>query len=153
MKQQHYDWYDDSTCLSIRDISQACAKQRAGRAGRTRNGFCHRLYSQEQYDAMEKYTAPEIVRVPLTEIALNAKILAGVSSVENFLMKAIQPPPVENIRRSLEILKMMNALDENEHITILGRHLICMPIDCRLGVILLYSIVMQCIDPIVTIVR
>lgn len=153
MKQLGYDAFDNATSLLVRDISQACAKQRSGRAGRTRNGFCYRLYTEEKFNALEPYTVPEIMRVPLTEITLKAKMLAGALSIENFLAKAIQAPPEQNVRKSIQLLKVMNALDENENITILGRHLLGMPVDCRFGVMLLHSIVMQCIDPVVTIVR
>lgn len=152
VKQLTYDSVSQSTRLTATDISQACAKQRAGRAGRTRNGFCYRLYSQEQYDAMDKYTLPEILRVPLTEICLNAKMLAGELSIEQFLSKALQPPSTKNIRQSIELLKKINALDENEDITYLGIHLANMPVDCQLGKMILYAIMMRCLDPVVAIV-
>lgn len=48
---------------------------------------------------MEKYTIPEMMRVPLTQISLNAKKLAGNLKIEEFLLKAIEPPPVKNIRQ------------------------------------------------------
>lgn len=152
VKQQSYDSISESTCLTSTDISQACAKQRAGRAGRIQNGYCYRLYSLEQYEAMEKYTLPEILRVPLTEICLNAKILSGKLSIEEFLLKALQPPSVKNIRQSIELLKKINALDTDENITHLGIHLANMPVDCQLGKMILYSIVLRCLDPVVTIV-
>lgn len=152
VKQLSYDSINESTCLTSTSISQACAKQRAGRAGRTRNGFCYRLYSKEQYDSMEPYTLPEILRVPLTEICLNSKLLAGDLSIEAFLLKALQPPSVMNIRKSIELLKKINALDEDENITYLGILLANMPVDCQYGKMILYSIVMQCLEPIVTIV-
>lgn len=152
VKQQSYDSISESTCLTSTDISQACAKQRAGRAGRIQNGWCYRLYSLEQYEVMEKYTLPEILRVPLTEICLNAKMLAGKLSIEEFLLKALQPPSLKNIRQSIELLKKINALDTDENITYLGIHLASMPVDCQLGKMLLYSILLRCIEPVVTIV-
>lgn len=87
----------------------------------------------EQYETMEKYTLPEILRVPLTEICLNTKMLAGDLSIEEFLLKALQPPSATNIRQSIELLKKINALDANENITYLGIHLANMPVDCQLG--------------------
>lgn len=152
VKQLSYDSISESTCLTSTVISQACAKQRAGRAGRIRNGYCYRLYSKEQYETMEKYTLPEILRVPLTEICLNAKMLAGNLSIEEFLLRALQPPSVKNIRQSIELLKKINALDEHEHITYLGVHLANMPVDCQYGKMILYAILMRCLDPVVTIV-
>lgn len=152
VKQLSYDSTSDSTCLASTDISQACAKQRAGRAGRIQNGFCYRLYSHNQYEAMEKYTLPEILRVPLTEICLSAKMLAENDSIEEYLLKALQPPPVRNIRRSVELLQKIDALDSNESITDLGIHLANMPVECQLGKMILYSIMLRCLDPVVTIV-
>lgn len=152
VKQLSYDSISESTCLTSTSISKACAKQRAGRAGRIRNGICYRLYSKEQYDLMEQYTMPEILRVPLTEICLNTKMLAGDLSIEEFLLKALQPPSVKNIRQSIELLMRINALDEQENITYLGILLANMPVDCQYGKMILYSIIMRCVDPIVTIV-
>lgn len=152
VKQLSYDSISESTCLTSTNISQACAKQRAGRAGRIQNGYCYRLYSREQYETMEKYTLPEILRVPLTEICLNAKMLAGDLSIEEFLLRALQPPSVKNIRQSIELLKKINALDDNENITYLGIHLANMPVDCQYGKMILYAILMRCLDPVVTIV-
>lgn len=111
------------------------------------------MYSVDHYDTMEQYTVPEILRVPLTEICLNAKILAGQDiPIEEFLLKALQPPPITSIRQSISVLKQIDALDDNENITYLGRHLADLPVDCHLGKCLLYSIVLRCLDPVVTIV-
>lgn len=152
VKQQTYDSVSNTTCLTSTWISKACAKQRSGRAGRVQNGFCYRMYSVEHYETMEDYTLPEILRVPLTEICLNAKILAGHSmSIEEFLVKALQPPPVNSIRQSVNLLKQIDALDANENITYLGIHLADLPVDCQLGKCILYSVVLRCLDPIVTI--
>lgn len=148
----NYNSIRQSMNLRSIDISQARAKQRAGRAGRIRNGYCYRLYSLEQYESMEKHTMPEILRAPLTEICLNAKILSNDLSIEEFLLKAIQPPSIKNIRQSIELLKKIDVLDNNENITYLGVHLAHMPMDCQLGKMILYSIMLRCLDPIVTIV-
>lgn len=124
IKQIKYDSSNESTNLSSIDISQACAKQRAGRAGRVSDGFCYRLYSLDAFKAMQKYTEPEILRVSLTEISLNARMLSGNLSIEDFLKKALQSPPVQNIRQSIKLLKKIGALDDNENITNLGKHLV-----------------------------
>lgn len=124
IKLQSYDSSDESTYLATAKISKACAIQRAGRAGRTQNGYCYRLYTNEHFEGMQEYTVPEILRCPLTEICLKAKILAGKSSIEDFLLKAVQPPPVTNIRRSIEMLKTIGALDGNQNITSLGNRLV-----------------------------
>lgn len=68
---------------------------------------------------MNYFTEPEISRVPLTEICLYAKVLAEVSSIENFLKEALDPPPEKNIRKSIDLLKKIKALDAQEVIQIL----------------------------------
>ncbi|XP_055309912.1 3'-5' RNA helicase YTHDC2-like [Sitodiplosis mosellana] len=151
MKQLSYDPFDSSTCLATTNISKACAQQRAGRAGRVRNGFCYRLYSTETFEKLVEHTLPEIQRIALTDICLKAKVMSD-SSIEDFLTKAIHPPSVSNIRESIKLLKKIDALDDQENITCLGQHLVTMPVDCKLGKMLLYAILMRCLDPVVTIV-
>lgn len=73
---------------------------------------------------MDEYTVPEIHRCPLTEICLKAKILTGDSSIEGYLLKAVEPPPVSNIHQSIELLKKIGAIDDDEKITSLGTHLV-----------------------------
>lgn len=75
MRQIQYNALWDSTNLDICQISQACAKQRAGRCGRTQNGTCYRLYSDLHFNNMDEYPVPEIQRIPLTEICLKSKRL------------------------------------------------------------------------------
>lgn len=152
VKQQTYDSVSNTTCLTSTWISQACAKQRAGRAGRTREGHCFRMYSLEHFESMEKYTLPEILRVPLTDICLNAKILCDETSIEDFLLKALQPPSITNIRQSINLLKKMDALDANEDITYLGLHLAALPVDVQLGKCIMFAILFRCLNPLITIV-
>lgn len=151
-KQSQFDYHSQTAFLQSNWISKACAKQRAGRAGRTQSGICYRLYSDEDYEAMDAYAQPEILRVPLTDICLDSKILMQTGSIEEFLMKAIQPPPVESIRSSIELLKCIDALDANEDITSLGMHLSKLPVDAQVGKCILYAILLKCLDPVVTII-
>lgn len=152
VKQKTYDALTGATSLTTTWISLACAKQRMGRAGRVQPGVCFRLYSKLRESNMDKFTLPEILRVPLTEISLNAKILAGDASISEFLAKAIQPPPSVSVVQSIRLLKKMGALDANENITELGKHLVDLPVDVQLGKTLLYAVLLKCIDPVLTIV-
>lgn len=146
------DSVSQATNLSPTIISKACARQRMGRAGRVSDGFCYRLYSQTYYESMIEFPLPEMCKIPLTEVCLRAKMLAGNLSIGEFLSEALEPPPAAHIRHSIELLKKINALDMKEKITCLGNHLVQMPVDCQLGKIILYSIVLQCVDPVVSIV-
>lgn len=151
-KLNKFDFRSQTALLQSAWISKACAKQRAGRAGRTQSGICYRLYSAEDYEAMDEYTQPEILRVPLTDICLNSKILFKRGSIEEFLLKAIQPPPINSIRKSVALLQSIDALDDQERITSLGVHLAKLPVDAQIGKCILYAILLKCVDPIVTIV-
>lgn len=152
VKETAYNTTHCSTCLEATKISKACAKQRTGRAGRTKNGFCYRLYSTEQFQSMADYTSPEIQRIALTEISLKSKMLAPNQAIETFLLQAIDPPPIENLRQSIQLLKEIGALNSNEELTHLGGHLAHMPVDVQLGKVVLYGIFMKCLDPILTVV-
>lgn len=152
VKQKSFHALNGSTSLTSVWISKACAKQRTGRAGRTRPGISYRLFSQEQFNKMDEYTLPEILRVPLPEICLHAKILSINASIGEFLSNAIQPPPKVNIDQSINLLQSIGALDSNESVTELGLRLVDLPLDVQLGKALLYSVFFKCFDPILTIV-
>ena len=75
MKEKAYDPFSKMSSLASGWISQANAKQRSGRAGRSRPGVCFRLYSQKMYDAMDEFQTPELLRTPLEEVCLQIKLL------------------------------------------------------------------------------
>lgn len=152
VKQMTYDSLTGATSLTATWISQACAKQRMGRAGRVCPGVCFRIYSVMRFDSMETFTLPEILRIPLTEIALSAKILAAHSSIADFLAQAIHPPPSSSVAQSVRLLKRIGALDEQENVTELGTLLVDLPVDVQLGKALLYAVLLKCLDPVLTIV-
>lgn len=101
---------------------------------------------------MKRYTLPEMLRVSLAETCLKAKMFAGELSITDFLLKALESPPEEHIIHSIERLKKISALNISEDITPLGVHLAQMPVDCEFGKMILYAIILQCIDPVVAIV-
>lgn len=152
VNQLSFDPRNELTSLSPVNISQACAKQRSGRAGRIQNGICFRLYSLKQYNEMPKFTMAEILRVSLAEICLKAKKLNSGLSIEAFLSECLEPPPKKNIQQSVAFLKNIDALDADENITPLGAHLVNMPVNCQFGKMILYSVLLRCIDPVLEIV-
>eukprot|EP00850_Spirogloea_muscicola_P015823 SM000124S25955 [mRNA] locus=s124:410023:420711:+ [translate_table: standard] len=114
-------------------ISQANARQRAGRAGRVRPGKCFALYTRYRMTSvMRPFQVPEMLRVPLVELCLQIKLLA-LGDVASFLQQAIEPPKPEAITSAVETLKEVGALDEREQLTSLGRHLAGLPVDVRIG--------------------
>lgn len=146
MKEKGYDSFTKMSSLQSSMISRANAKQRAGRAGRVQEGICFRLYSKRKFESMAEFQLPELLRSPLEEICLQVKLL-GLGKCSTFLAKAMQAPDEISIESACDLLKRMDAFDANEDLTPLGRHLACLPMDPRLGKMLLMGVVFKCLDP------
>uniref|UniRef100_A0A1A9UZM5 RNA helicase n=1 Tax=Glossina austeni TaxID=7395 RepID=A0A1A9UZM5_GLOAU len=151
VKMNTFDSITESSQLQLVWISQADACQRAGRAGRTQNGICYRLYSKVKYQFMSQFSIPEFMRIPLTEICLYAKILEPQSAVQNYLARALNPPSALSVQNALRKLKILGVLNNDESVTELGRHLVDIPLDVQLGKCLMYGVFLKCFDPILTI--
>ena len=119
--------------LPIEPISQASANQRAGRSGRVADGICIRLYSQEDFDGREKFTQPEIQRTSLASVILQMLAL-GLGNVADFPF--IDPPEERAVRAGAQLLTESGAID-GTRLTPVGRRLARLPIDPRLGRMLL----------------
>lgn len=153
VKEKSFDAMSGACMLRSNWISQACAKQRKGRAGRCQNGICFRLFSSVRYNSMQPYQTPEILRLPLQELCLYTKHLApGNTPIAEFLERALEPPSSAVTRNAVQLLKTIDALDPWEDLTELGSHLLDLPVEPRLGKMLLYAVVLKCLDPILTIV-
>lgn len=153
VKEKTYDALTSLTALKSNWISKASALQRKGRAGRCQPGKCYHLFSRSRYMHLQDYQTPEILRLPLQELCLHTKLLAPeMESIVDFLSKCPQAPPTLVIRNAVLALKQIDALDPFEDMTELGQHLADLPIEPRLGKIVLYSVVLKCLDPVLTIV-
>ena len=115
--------------LPIEPISQASANQRKGRSGRTSDGICIRLYSQEDFESRPEFTDPEILRTNLASVILQMAAI-GLGDVPAFPF--IDPPDARNIADGLTLLAELNAF-KNGRITGLGRKLARLPVDPRIG--------------------
>jgi HrpA-like RNA helicase len=139
--------------------SRASAKQRAGRAGRVQEGLCLKLYSSHTANNVMKHTSlPELQRVPLEEICLSVMASGYTTKTQtcsDFLSQAPQPPSVESIKSALTVLRDVGALEVDnlqcESLSPLGRHLAKIPVNVRLGKMLLFGCLFNCIDPILTV--
>ncbi|MCC6284739.1 MAG: ATP-dependent RNA helicase HrpA [Phycisphaerales bacterium] len=116
--------------LAIEPVSQASARQRAGRCGRVGPGICIRLYAEDDFASRPAFTEPEILRSNLAGVILQMKAL-GLGRVETFPF--IEPPEGRQVREGYRTLHELGAVDEAGEITDLGRRLARFPIDPRLA--------------------
>ncbi|MBT2501549.1 ATP-dependent RNA helicase HrpA [Curtobacterium sp. ISL-83] len=116
--------------LPIEAISQASANQRSGRAGRTSAGIAIRLYSEEDFERRPEYTDPEILRTNLAAVILQM-ISLGFGDIESFPF--LQPPDSRGVKDGLDLLRELRAVDGDGRITRAGKQLTRLPIDPRLG--------------------
>ncbi|KAI0713143.1 P-loop containing nucleoside triphosphate hydrolase protein [Cerioporus squamosus] len=149
VKETHYDADAGLTKLTEQWITRAAAKQRRGRAGRTQPGVCYKLYTRAQEARMAAFPIPEIKRVPLESIALTLKVVHN--DVKSFLSRAIDPPDVSAVDKALAVLDELAAIGPDGELTALGRHMAMLPMDLRLGKMLVLGTVFRCLGPILTI--
>ncbi|GJJ13213.1 hypothetical protein Clacol_007464 [Clathrus columnatus] len=150
VKEISYDIDSGLSQLAERWISKAAARQRRGRAGRTQPGECYKLYTRQQHEDWDNFPVPEILRTPLESLLLSAKAMRGNEDVRAFLGKAVDPPPMATIEKTWVVLQELGAINEHNNITALGRLLTLLPVDLRLGKMLVLSIIFNCLEPILT---
>ncbi|KAI0320072.1 P-loop containing nucleoside triphosphate hydrolase protein [Amylostereum chailletii] len=151
VKETQYDPQTGLTKLEETWVTRAAARQRRGRAGRTQPGICYKLYTRAQERKMFPFPKPEIQRVPLESIALTVKSTRETEDVKEFLGRAIDPPEVAAMDKALSVLEELGAIDEEGQLTALGRHMAVLPLDLRLGKMLILATIFQCLDPILTV--
>lgn len=135
--------------LPIEKVSKASANQRSGRCGRLGPGVCVRLYSEQDFDGRQAFTDPEILRTNLAAVILQMKAL-GLGDIGRFPF--IEPPEERTIRDGFKTLEELNALDANGNLTEIGRRLAKLPLDPRLGRMLLAAAEEQCLGEVAVIV-
>ncbi|XP_055800682.1 DExH-box ATP-dependent RNA helicase DExH5, mitochondrial isoform X1 [Solanum dulcamara] len=150
-KETSYDALNNTPRLLPSWISKVSARQRRGRAGRVQPGECYHLYPRCVYDAFADYQLPEILRTPLQSLCLQIKSLK-LGSISEFLSRALQSPELLAVRNAIEYLKIIGAFDESENLTVLGRYLTMLPMEPKLGKMLILGAILNCLDPILTIV-
>ncbi|KAF9919235.1 DEAH-box ATP-dependent RNA helicase prp22 [Linnemannia zychae] len=150
VKQKMYDPATGMDALLVMPISQAAATQRAGRAGRTREGVCFRLYSRESYETeMEKETVPEILRTGLTGTVLSLKRL-GVLDVNGF--EFLDRPGKEELQAALRELYLIGGINRFGQMTDIGHDMITYPVNPLLARALVEAEKIGCLDKVITIV-
>nr|CAD7592945.1 unnamed protein product [Timema genevievae] len=150
VKQKVYNSKTGMDSLVVTPISQAQAKQRAGRAGRTGPGKCYRLYTERAYrDEMLPTPVPEIQRTNLATTVLQLKTM-GINDLLHF--DFMDAPPVESLIMALEQLHSLSALDNEGLLTRLGRRMAEFPLEPNLSKMLIMSVHLNCSDEVLTIV-
>ncbi|BBL76069.1 ATP-dependent RNA helicase HrpA [Methylomagnum ishizawai] len=135
--------------LPIEKVSRASANQRSGRCGRVGPGIAIRLYSEQDYLNRPEFTDPEILRTNLAAVILQMHALKlGEISAFPF----VEPPDERLIRDGLKTLQEINALDEKKGLTDIGRKLAKLPVDPRLGRMLLAGAESRCLTEVAIIV-
>ncbi|OQA31395.1 MAG: ATP-dependent RNA helicase HrpB [Betaproteobacteria bacterium ADurb.Bin341] len=127
---KRYSYRNKVEQLQVEAISQAAARQRAGRCGRVAAGVCIRLYDEAEFNARLAYTDPEILRSSLAGVILRMKSLK-LTDVESFPF--LEPPPGKAIADGYALLNELGALDEGNQLTGIGHGLAKLPLDPRIG--------------------
>lgn len=134
--------------LQIEKISQAAAKQRAGRCGRVSNGICVRLYDEQEFNGRPAFTDPEILRSSLAAVILRMAALR-LGDVNDFPF--IEAPSSRLISDGYLLLQELGAVDANRQITDLGNQLARLPLDPRVGRMILAAKKENCLREILII--
>lgn len=134
--------------LPIEPISRASADQRRGRCGRIGPGICLRLYSESDYDSRIEFTDPEIQRTNLAAVVLQMLSL-GLGDIEQFPF--LDPPEGRMVRDGFKLLEELGAVTDKGKLTQTGRQLARLPVDPRLGRMVLAAIKTEVVEEILVI--
>jgi ATP-dependent helicase HrpA len=127
---KRYSYRNKVEQLQVEPISQAAANQRAGRCGRVANGICIRLYGEDDFASRPKFTDPEILRSSLAGVILRMKGLR-LGHIEDFPF--LEAPPKKAIADGYALLGELGAVDESNELTPIGVELSRLPLDPRIG--------------------
>jgi ATP-dependent helicase HrpA len=142
---KRYSYRNKVEVLQVEPISQAAARQRAGRCGRVADGICIRLYSEEEFDKRPPFTDPEVLRSSLASVILRAKSL-GLGNVEEFPF--LDPPSPRAIADGYGLLAELGAVDEEKKLTQTGREIARLPLDPRVARMLVAAREGGCIEQV-----
>lgn len=133
-----YNQFDFTSSLITKEISSSSALQRTGRAGRTADGTCYRLYTEENFRNKTKFSQEEILRTDLSEVVLRMVDL-GIFDIENF--DFLTRPGLKSIQSAIKTLIQLGAIKENRELTGIGELMVKFPLSPRLSRCLVQAII------------
>ncbi|MFP8834052.1 ATP-dependent RNA helicase HrpA [Hydrogenophaga sp. XSHU_21] len=145
---KRYSYRQKVEQLMVEPISQAAANQRAGRCGRVADGICIRLYDETDFNGRPRFTDPEILRSSLAGVILRMKAL-HLGSVEDFAF--VDPPQRRAIADGYQLLAELGAVDEANELTDIGKALARLPLDPRVGRMILAARDLGALDEVLVI--
>ncbi|MGN0918378.1 MAG: ATP-dependent RNA helicase HrpA [Oxalobacter sp.] len=145
---KRYSYRNKVEQLHIEPISQAAANQRSGRCGRVESGICIRLYEEQDFLQRQPYTTPEILRSSLASVILRMKSLRLVD-IDTFPF--METPMRKAIADGYQLLQELGALDNLNQMTPIGRELAMLPVDPRIGRMILAARDHQCLKEMLVI--
>src|SRR5216684_497048 len=145
---KRYSYRQKVELLRVEPVSQAAARQRAGRCGRVAHGVCIRLYAEEDHDKRPAFTDPELLRSSLASVILRAKSL-GLGEVADFPF--LDPPIPRAIADGYALLAELGAVDERNELTAIGGELARLPLDPRVGRMLVAARAEGCLEQVLII--
>ncbi|XP_070180183.1 putative ATP-dependent RNA helicase DHX57 [Littorina saxatilis] len=154
MKEKRYDSARSMESLETVWVSRANAMQRRGRAGRVKSGVCFHLFTSHRFEHhLRDQPIPEIQRVPLEQLMLRIRMLDLFASDDPraVLCNVVEPPAMEAMDNAMQRLQDVGALDEEENLTALGYILGSLPVDVRIGKLMVFGAIFRCLDSALTI--
>nr|WP_268236610.1 ATP-dependent RNA helicase HrpA [Polaromonas eurypsychrophila] len=145
---KRYSFRNKVEQLMVEPVSQAAANQRAGRCGRVADGICIRLYDEPDFLGRPRFTDPEILRSSLAAVILRMKAL-HLGTIESFAF--IEPPQGRAIADGYQLLAELGAVDDDNELTPVGRNLARLPLDPRVGRMILEAKDRQALDEVLVI--
>ncbi len=145
---KRYSYRNKVEQLLIEPVAQSSANQRAGRCGRVADGICIRLYAEDDFAQRPRFSDPEILRSSLAGVILRMKALA-LGTVEDFPF--LEPPPKRAIADGYQLLNELGATDDANDLTPIGHELSKLPLDPRVGRMILEARERYCLTEVLVI--
>ncbi|XP_076985577.1 ATP-dependent RNA helicase DHX30-like isoform X3 [Tamandua tetradactyla] len=151
-KEERYDLKTKVSCLETVWVSRANVIQRRGRAGRCQSGFAYHLFPRSRLEKMAPFQVPEILRTPLENLVLQAKIHMPEKMAAEFLSKAMDSPDTKAVGKAVTLLQEIGVLDQREDLTTLGQRLAHISTDPRLAKVIVLAAIFRCLHPLLVVV-